>query len=128
MGSPGGSHVSNYVRGGFGRAGSVAGDRQLNGVAPNITLACELWGHMHHDNGSCECLSSDRTGAYLHELALATSSRYLVSDSGEMPHAVSSGLSGVSGDRDAEYSGYDGPANSVAMRLCSVPYVYHRSK
>ena len=48
---------------------------QLNGVAPNVTLACEPWGHMHHDNGSCECLSSDRTRAYVHELALATSFR-----------------------------------------------------
>ena len=47
---------------------------QLNGVAPNVTLACEPWGHMNHDNGSCECLSSDQTGAYVHELSLATSS------------------------------------------------------
>ena len=33
------------------------------GEAPNVTLACEPWGHVYHDNGSCECLSSDRTGA-----------------------------------------------------------------
>ena len=39
---------------------------------------------------------------------------------------VSSGLSGGPGDCDADYSGYDGPAHSVAMRLGSVPYMSDR--
>ena len=96
MGSPSGSHVSNRVRAGFGRAWSVAADRTV------------IWG---------ECLSSDRTGAYVHELALATSSRDLVSESGELSHAGSSGLSRVPGDRNTAYSDCDEPAHSVAMRL-----------
>ena len=64
-------------------------------------------------------------GTYVHELALATSSRDLVSDSWELPHAVSSGLSRGPGDRNADYSDYNGHANSVAMRLGLVPYVSH---
>ena len=36
---------------------------QLKGVSPNATLACEPWGHINHDDGGCECLSSDWTGA-----------------------------------------------------------------
>ena len=102
--------------------------RQLKGVSPNATIACEPWGHMNHDDGGCECLSSDRTGAYVHELVLAASSRDLISDSGASPHAVSSGLSGVPGDRDADFSSYDGSAHSVAMHLGSVPYVFHRPR
>ena len=38
---------------------------------------------------------------------------------------VSSSLSGVSGDRNADFSGDGGPADSVAMRLGLVPYVSH---
>ena len=38
-----------------------------------VKLSCEPWGHTNHQGGDCECLSSDRTGAYVHELALATS-------------------------------------------------------
>ena len=78
---------------------------QLKGVSPNVTLACEPWGHMNHDDGGCECLSSDLMGAYVHELALTTSSRDLISDFGESPDAVSSGLSGVPGDCDADFFG-----------------------
>ena len=63
---------------------------QLKGVPPNIKLSCEPWGHMNHQDGDCECLSSDRTGAYVHELALATPLRDLIS---------AAGLSGVPVDR-----------------------------
>ena len=60
---------------------------QLKGVSPNVTLACEPWRRMNHDDGGGECLSSDRTGAYVHEIVLVTSSRDLISDSGELPDA-----------------------------------------
>ena len=50
---------------------------QLKGVSPNVNLACEPWGHMNHGDGDCECLSLDQTGAYVHELALVTSSSRL---------------------------------------------------
>ena len=76
-------------------------------------------------DGGCECLSLDRTGAYVHELTLSTSWRDLISDSEESPDAASSGLSGVPGDRGADFPVDGGPAHSGAMRLGSVPYVSH---
>ena len=42
----------------------------LRGVSPDVQLACEPWGHVNHNDGNCEWLSSDRTGAYIHDLAL----------------------------------------------------------
>ena len=42
----------------------------LRGVSPDVHLPCEPWGHVNHRDGNCECLSSDRTGAYVHDLAL----------------------------------------------------------
>ena len=44
----------------------------LHGVSPNVILSCEPWGHLDHSGGDCECLSSDSTGAYVHDLSLAT--------------------------------------------------------
>ena len=66
--------------------------RQLSGVLPNVDLACEPWGHMDHCNGVCECLLWDRTGAYVHELLLATPSRDVLSASGVSPVVISSRL------------------------------------
>ena len=43
---------------------------RLWGVSPDVQLSCEPWGHADHNGGSCECLSSDRTGAYVHSLSL----------------------------------------------------------
>ena len=36
----------------------------------NVQPDCEPWGCMDHDDGHCSCQSSDRTAAYVHELAL----------------------------------------------------------
>ena len=47
---------------------------QLRGVPPNVQLSCEPWGHLNHADIDCVCLSSDRTGAYVHGLSLASSS------------------------------------------------------
>ena len=44
----------------------------LHGVSPNVILSCEPCGHMDHSGGDCECLSSNSTGAYVHDLSLAT--------------------------------------------------------
>ena len=44
----------------------------LHGLSPNVILACEPWGHMDHGGGGSECLSSDSTGAYVHDLSLAS--------------------------------------------------------
>ena len=43
---------------------------KLRGVSPDVQLSCEPWGHADHNGGGCECLSSDRTGAYVHSLSL----------------------------------------------------------
>ena len=40
----------------------------IRGVSPDVQLDCEPWGHMNHSEGHCR--SSDRTAAYVHELAL----------------------------------------------------------
>ena len=42
---------------------------EIRGVSPNVQLDSEPWGHMDHSDGHCFCLSSDRTAAYVHDLA-----------------------------------------------------------
>ena len=42
----------------------------LWGMSPDVHLSCEPWGHVNHSGGDCECLSSDHTGTYVHDLAL----------------------------------------------------------
>ena len=42
----------------------------IRGVSPDVQLDCEPWGHMDHGDGHCSGRSSDRTAAYVHELAL----------------------------------------------------------
>ena len=51
---------------------------QLQCVPPNVQLSCEPWGHMNHEDDDGICLSSDRTGAYFHELSVTLPSRDLV--------------------------------------------------
>ena len=43
---------------------------RLRGVSPDVHLYCEPWGYVDHRDGHCDCLSSDRTAAYVHDLAL----------------------------------------------------------
>ena len=42
----------------------------LQGVSLNVHFDCEPWGHMDHSDEHCYCRSSDRTAAYVHELAI----------------------------------------------------------
>ena len=51
---------------------------ELHGVQPNVLLPFEPWGHVDHDS-ECQCLSSDRTGAYIHALSIDRSPRDSVS-------------------------------------------------
>ena len=48
----------------------LQGIARLRGVSPNVQLYSEPWGHVDHSDVNCACLSSDRTGAYVHDLAL----------------------------------------------------------
>ena len=72
---------------------------------------------MNHQDLDCGCLSSDRTGAYVHGLMVASPLWNLVSAPGSV----------VPGGRypDAPISG--GAMHSVAMRPGSVPYVSYRA-
>ena len=52
------------------------------GISPDVQLDCEPWGHMDHSDGHCSCRSSDRTAAYVHELALMSRDVAVPSSSG----------------------------------------------
>ena len=51
-------------------------------MSPDVRLDCESWGHMEHNDGHCSCRSSDRTAAYVHELALMTQELVMPSSEG----------------------------------------------
>ena len=42
----------------------------MRGISPNVYLECEPWGHIDHEDIDCGCQSSDRTAAYVHDLAV----------------------------------------------------------
>ena len=48
----------------------LQGIEGLRGVSPNVQLYSEPWGHVDHSDVNCAWLSSDRTAAYVHDLAL----------------------------------------------------------
>ena len=40
----------------------------LKGVSPNVHLQYEPWGHINYEDIDCDCQTSDRTAAYVHDL------------------------------------------------------------
>ena len=42
----------------------------LSVMPPNVQLESEVWGHDNHEDTECECQSSDRTAAYMHDLSV----------------------------------------------------------
>ena len=52
----------------------------LRGVSPNVQLCSEPLEHVDHSDVNCTCLSSDRTAAYVHDLALMPRECLLVSE------------------------------------------------
>ena len=40
--------------------------RELRGEQPNVQLTDNPWGHVEKCVATCDCLGSDRTGAYVH--------------------------------------------------------------
>ena len=87
----------------------------LRGVSPDVQLSCEPWGDVDHSGGGCECLSSDNTGAYVHDLSLMPRECIPVSELEDV--SVSTGGSGA---RTSHVSGIG------AKRPGSVPFVSHR--
>ena len=43
---------------------------ELSGMPPNVQLKSKPWGHDNHEDMECECQSSDRTAAYIHDLSV----------------------------------------------------------
>ena len=87
----------------------------LRGMSPNVQLYCEPWGHADHSDVNCDCLSSDRTVAYVHDLALMLRECFPVSEVEDA--SVHTGESGARMSR----------AYCVGVgRPGSVPFVSHR--
>ena len=98
--------------------------RSLHGLSPNVILTCEPWGNMDHSGGGCKRLSSDSTGAYVHDLSLASCGHDFSPVTEEAPSAEArdeeSSVHTVDFLRDCE------SADSGAGRPGSVPFVSHR--
>ena len=87
-------------------------------------LSCEPWGHMNHKDVDCGCLSSYRTGAYVHELSVALPLWDLVSAPGcDLGRPVP--CAGGPAPGYAPIS--SGAMHSVTMRPGLVPYVSHHA-
>ena len=43
---------------------------EISGMPLNVQLISEPWGHDNHEDMECECQSSDRTVAYVHDLSV----------------------------------------------------------
>ena len=43
----------------------------VKGMSPNVQLTFEPWGHDNHEDVDCECQTSDRTVAYVHDLTVS---------------------------------------------------------
>ena len=43
---------------------------ELRDMSPNVQLQFEPWGHHNHEEIDCECQTSDRTAAYVHDLTV----------------------------------------------------------
>ena len=87
----------------------------LWGVSPDVHLSCEPWGLVDHSGGDWECLSSDRTGVYVHGLSLMPKEYLYVSELEDA--SVPTGGSGV---WISHVSGI------TAGRPGSVPFMSHR--
>ena len=96
----------------------------LHGLSPNVILACEPWGHMDHGGEGCERLSSESTGAYVHDLSLASCGHNSSIVMEEVPTAGArdedSGICGVDFSQDCWST------DSGTGRPGSVPFVSHR--
>ena len=87
----------------------------LRGVSPDVYLYCEPWGHVDHRDGNCDCLSSDQTAVYVHDLALMPWECLTVSEVED-----ASVHNGESGARMSHASGMG------VGRPGSVPFMSHR--
>ena len=96
----------------------------MHGLSPNVSLDCEPWGHMDHNGEGCECLSSDSTGAYVHDLSLAAYER----DSSTIAEgSPTEGARNEDSDiRDGECVRSRGSAGPDTGHPGTVPFVSHQ--
>ena len=96
----------------------------MHGLSPNVSLDCEPWGHMGHNGEGCGCLSSDSTGAYVHDLSLAAYERDSSTIAEESPTKDSRNADCNIQDGDCVRS--RGSAGPDTERPGTVPFVSHR--
>ena len=60
----------------------------LRGVSPNVHLQCEPWSHINNEDVNCECQTSDRTAAYVHDLTINGRGLVHPPDAGWPQHAI----------------------------------------
>ena len=93
------------------------------GYRQNILLAIEPWGHITLTGSECHCLSSDRTGAYVHALSMDHYPGVCVSSPSLPPQDVTAGYQG----RRPDDSRVLVSAENHSVRPGSVPFVSHRA-
>ena len=94
----------------------------LHDLSANVILACEPWGHMDHGGGGYECLSSDSTGAYVHDLSLASCGcdSSPVMEEAPFAGARDSSVHGVDFLRDCESAGSGTGCPGSPYPLCLI--------
>ena len=99
--------------------------KKCQGVPPNALLPFEPWGHIDHGGSQCHCLSSDRTGAYIHALSIDQSPRDSVSSTLLSPPAAGETL--LCGEKTPVDSSALVSTEILLVRPGSVPFVSHRA-
>ena len=94
--------------------------KTIRGVPPNVLLACEPWGHIDHAGSECQCLSSDRTGAYIHPLSIDQSHRDCTSSPLLSPPDL------APGEKIPDDSSVLVSTKILSIRPGLVPFVSHR--
>ena len=99
----------------------------FHGVSPDVLLAFEPWGHVDHTGVACGCCSSDRTGAYVHEIAFNPPTS-ICEPTASSPHQAPSKYWHVLPGRDT--TGVTGPTSCdgvPSVRPGSVPFISDRA-
>ena len=73
--------------------------RKISGCSAERTVAFEPWGHIDHDSSECQCLSSDRTGVYIHALSIDHSPRDSISSPLLSPPDMAAGEALLCGEK-----------------------------
>ena len=102
---------------------------KIQGVPPNVKLLLPFgpWGHIDHDDSQCQCLSSNRTGAYIHALSIDQSPRDSISSPLLSPPGMAAGKTLLCGEKNPGDSSALVSTEILSVRPGSVPFVSHRA-